>query len=113
MALILLHFGQVDQIVCQRRQSLDLELNVPHMDCEKDLLSFYSFMRTSILIASLGLLSVFILLLLLSGRIVKPVAESYEKQKRFITDAGHEIKTPLTIISADADVGRIEHIQTD
>ena len=66
------------------------------MDCEKDLLSFYSFMRTSILIASLGLLSVFILLLLLSGRIVKPVAESYEKQKRFITDAGHEIKTPLT-----------------
>ena len=74
------------------------------MDCEKDLLSFYSFMRTSILIASLGLLSVFILLLLLSGRIVKPVAESYEKQKRFITDAGHEIKTPLTIISADADV---------
>lgn len=74
------------------------------MDCEKDLLSFYSFMGTSILIASLGLLSVFILLLILSGRIVKPVAESYEKQKRFITDAGHEIKTPLTIISADADV---------
>ena len=29
MALILLHFGQVDQIVCQRCQSLDLELNVP------------------------------------------------------------------------------------
>lgn len=74
------------------------------MDCEKELLSFYGFMRTSILIAVLGLLSVFVLLLLLSGRIVKPVAESYEKQKQFITDAGHEIKTPLTIISADADV---------
>ena len=74
------------------------------IDCEKELTSFYGFMRTSILIAVLGLLSVFVLLLLLSGRIVKPVAESYEKQKRFITDAGHEIKTPLTIISADADV---------
>lgn len=52
----------------------------------------------------MGLLSVFVLLLILSGRITKPVAESYEKQKRFITDAGHEIKTPLTIISADAEV---------
>ena len=33
-----------------------------------------------------------------------PPLESYEKQKRFITDAGHEIKTPLTIIDADASV---------
>ena len=65
-------------------------------------------MRTSVLIAVLWLLSVFVLLLLLSGRIVKPVAESYEKQKRFITDAGHEIKTPLSIISADADVLEME-----
>ena len=32
------------------------------------------------------------------------VLESYEKQKRFITDAGHEIKTPVTIIDADAEV---------
>ena len=78
------------------------------IDCEKELLSFRGFMRTSVLIAVLGLLSVFVLLLLLSGRIVKPVAESYEKQKRFITDAGHEIKTPLSIISADADVLEME-----
>lgn len=52
----------------------------------------------------MGLLSVFIFLFALSKRIVRPVSESYEKQRRFITDAGHEIKTPLTIISADADV---------
>ena len=32
------------------------------------------------------------------------MAESYEKQKRFITDAGHELKTPLTIIDADAEI---------
>ena len=34
--------------------------------------------------------------------------ESYEKQKRFITDAGHEIKTPLTIISANVDILEME-----
>ena len=49
-----------------------------------------------------------ILLLLLSKRIVRPVAESYEKQKQFITDAGHELKTPLTIIGADADLAEME-----
>ena len=43
-----------------------------------------------------------------SFRIVKPVAESYEKQKRFITDAGHEIKTPLAIIKANIDLMDME-----
>lgn len=39
-----------------------------------------------------------------SGYVVRPVKESYEKQKTFITNAGHEIKTPLTIIDANTDV---------
>ena len=44
------------------------------------------------------------LMILLSKHIVKPFSENYEKQKRFITDAGHEIKTPITIINADTEV---------
>ena len=91
------------------RQSGEEETLFVFMDCEKELTSFYGFMRTSIVIAALGLLSVFVLLFLLSGRITKPVAESYEKQKRFVTDAGHEIKTPLTIISADTEVLDMEY----
>ena len=59
-------------------------------------------------LAAAGLLAVLALLLVLSSRIVRPVAESYEKQKRFITDAGHELKTPMTIISADADLAEME-----
>ncbi len=40
----------------------------------------------------------------ISNRALRPVKNSIEKQKQFITDAGHELKTPLAIISADADV---------
>lgn len=58
----------------------------------------------SVAVAALTL----ILVLLLSKRIVRPVIESHLKQRQFITDAGHDIKTPLTIISADADVLRMD-----
>ena len=74
------------------------------LNCQRELGTFRSFLYASIGISALGILGVFLLLLVFSDRIVRPVAESYEKQKRFITDAGHELKTPITIIRADADV---------
>lgn len=51
---------------------------------------------------------VLILILLLSKRAVKPIAQSYEKQKQFITDANHELKTPLTLILANLDIAEGE-----
>jgi len=74
------------------------------LNCEREIWTFRSFLYASIGISLLGIAAVFLLLLLFSGQIVRPIAESYEKQKRFITDAGHELKTPITIIQADADV---------
>ena len=51
-----------------------------------------------------GLAVMFMVIVFFAGKIVRPIAESYEKQKQFITDAGHEIKTPLTIINANVDL---------
>lgn len=50
-----------------------------------------------------GWLFMFLLVLHLSERAIRPIAENIEKQKRFVTDAGHEIKTPLAIIMANTD----------
>lgn len=78
------------------------------LDCGQKLDSFSAFLEISGGMALLGYLIFFFVIYYFSGKIIRPAAESYEKQKRFITDAGHEIKTPLTIIQADADVLEME-----
>lgn len=62
------------------------------------------FLLASSGIALIGFVIAMLIISFFAGRIVKPIAEGYEKQKRFITDAGHELKTPLTIINANADL---------
>ena len=74
------------------------------LDCRRNLDSFQFFRNVSIGMALSALAVVLVVVNVVSGRIVRPIAESYEKQKRFITDAGHEIKTPLTIINANAEL---------
>lgn len=80
------------------------ESHIIFLDCGREMSSFRTFLFTCVLVSALGLLAVLLLLVFLSARIVKPFSENYEKQKRFITDAGHEFKTPLTIIDADVEV---------
>ena len=78
------------------------------LDCRNRISSFRSFLLYSIFVSLGGMVAVAGLVLLLSKMVMKPVQESYEKQKSFITDAGHEIKTPLTIIDADATILEME-----
>lgn len=81
---------------------------ITFLDCSTSLAQFRQFLRASIIMSLAGLLIIFGFICYFAGRIVKPVAESYDKQKRFITDAGHEIKTPLAIIKANIDVMRMD-----
>lgn len=74
------------------------------LSCQRELSTIKTYILASVGISAFGLLVVFVMIYFFSGRILKPVSESYEKQKRFITDASHEIKTPLTIIDANTEV---------
>lgn len=74
------------------------------LDCRGQLQDAFVFLLISCIVALATLLLVFILVSVLSKKAINPIIESMEKQKQFITDAGHEIKTPLAIISANADV---------
>lgn len=83
-------------------------IRIVFLDCGRKLDSFKNVLFISFGISILGYAIVCFLIAFFSNRIVRPISESYEKQKRFITDAGHEIKTPITIINADVDVLEME-----
>lgn len=59
-------------------------------------------------ISALSLLAVGVILIPVSGWVVTPLVENHRKQKQFITAASHELKTPLAVISADAQLLRSE-----
>ena len=61
-------------------------------------------LRYILLIGGMALLFLFALSLYLSGQIIKPLKENDEKQKRFISDAGHELKTPIAVIATNAEL---------
>ena len=82
----------------------DNETKILFLDCGRKLDSFMSFLWISVIVGLAGCVIIFIAFIFTAGKIVAPIAESYEKQKRFISDAGHEIKTPLTIINANVDL---------
>lgn len=71
--------------------------------------SMRSLLLVSLAIGLCSLLMVFFLILLFSRRAVRPYMKNIERQKRFITDAGHELKTPITSIATSADIAAMEH----
>jgi two-component system sensor histidine kinase CiaH len=61
-------------------------------------------LKTFILIGSLSLVVLLIISNYLTNKTVKPIKDTFEKQKQFIADASHELKTPLTIIKTNASL---------
>lgn len=79
------------------------------LNCSMELHSARNVLLISCLMGAVCLLIVFLLVLLLSRRAMEPYIRNMERQKRFITDASHEIKTPLTSIATSVDVIEMEH----
>lgn len=86
--------------------------HIVFVDCSKELASFRMVFGVSTAASLAGVMAVFMLVLIFSKKVFAPVEESYRKQKQFITDASHELKTPLTVISANVDIIEMEAEET-
>ena len=100
---------------CKQYTEDDTDYNCTVKD--NGMMRVYSFISNSqaeqsnkrlILLSAMSGGGMFILLLiviyLVSGRAVHPISQSYSKQKEFISNASHELKLPITVISATADL---------
>lgn len=79
------------------------------LDCQNTLFAVNLFAFLSVIMGVIGLIGVFLLILLLSKLALLPVEESYKKQKSFITNAGHDLKTPLAVINAEVDLLNMDY----
>lgn len=86
------------------RCEIDDEDAIVFVDISRDMSSFSSFAIASAVASLVGLMAVAAILVPVSAVVVRPIEESQERQRRFVTDASHELKTPLAIISSSADV---------
>lgn len=60
--------------------------------------------RYTLIFGGVALVLFFFLSVFLARKIVAPLEESYQKQRQFISDAGHELKTPVSVVSANAEL---------
>lgn len=60
--------------------------------------------RYTLVFGGVALILFFFLSVFLARKIVTPLEESYQRQKQFISDAGHELKTPVSVVSANAEL---------
>lgn len=96
--------GQMDRFRFRITKALDGQRGfVVFLDISNQLRSITTIFTISAGISILCWTAMFLLVILLSQRAIRPIAENIEKQKQFVTNAGHEIKTPLSIILINTD----------
>jgi len=98
--------GYVDYYRFKVFQNADGGSTIIVLDCFLQLQASYNMLRIILIVSVSCILIVFVLLLFFSKKAIRPFVENLERQRQFVTDASHELKTPLAILSAN--IGLLE-----
>ena len=90
----------VDESGAQRR--------VFFLDCTTDLEALRQLLMVGLIVGGCAFAIASLVMVRLSGLIVWPLEESAQKQKQFVADAGHELKTPLSVIATNMDILEVD-----
>ena len=66
--------------------------------------SMRTLLHNVLIIGGVSMMILFLIALVLSGRIIRPLEENDNRQKQFISDASHELKTPVAVIGTNAEL---------
>jgi signal transduction histidine kinase len=78
-------------------------ISIVFLDIDEANRGLGSLLANLIIIGIIAVGAIFMISMLISNRAIKPVEEGITRQKRFIADASHELKTPITVIAANAE----------
>lgn len=106
-------FGSYGDYYYEASKSSDGSVLVVFLDCAIRIHSYFRLFYGSLFICFGGLLVVFLIIWFFSNRIIQPEIENVEKQKQFITNASHELKTPLAVIRANTELGEMMNGKTE
>ncbi len=95
--------GRLEKYKYIKASSDDGKVTLIFLDTSEELAAMLRVLLISLFVGLICIAVMLVTLTLLSKRAVKPFAENFEKQKQFVTNAGHEIKTPLAIILANTE----------
>ena len=96
--------GMVNHIYQFYRQPKENGTLMVFTDKSAEMDTLDQFNRTTIIIGAISVIVLSIAAYFLSKKSIQPIKIAFERQKQFVSDASHELKTPLTVISANADV---------
>lgn len=94
------------------KQNTAYGMKISFVDRSMEMNTLASLVKTSILVGLGSLLAFFFISLFLAKWALRPVNKAWEQQKQFVADASHELKTPLTVILANAGIVLANRQQT-